>query len=378
MFCSRFLHDQLMEYAKDSVASSIQNRITDAREKEISMFKTMVEKGELSEDLFKRIEADRYCFYNALMTAVVSIKYSSTKNLKSRGVVMTPELREMYLYKDEMVDVWKSSFVFPESLNANFSQSPWWYTYQDFHIGCDLNGELNPNHEKKNEFASGEFAKTNRLNTTAKLYVPDELFETYFANELSYDAFLFGENSYEILLLYDQFVNDYPNSEYTPYLKPYFEKLRDFHRKSMEAGFGENVRFVEDYQGLNKLAECIESFKGKKVYVDVWATWCAPCRAEFLKKETLDKILNEKDIEMLYISIDGDGSDKAWKDFLKYYEPAGYHLRANQQLVDDLRSVQHSGGAGSLGIPFHLMYDENGNKIDFPAEIKEYLEMSSL
>ncbi len=371
-------NDKLMEYAKDSVAASIQNRITDIREKEISMFKEMAEKGELSEDILKLVEADRYCFYNALMTAVVSIKYSSTKNLKSRGVVMTPELREMYLYKDEMIDVWKSSFVFPDSLNAYFSQSPWWYTYQNFHIGCDLDSQLNQNPEKKNELASGEFAITNRLNTTAKLYVPDELFETYFANELSYEAGLFGENSYEILSLYDQFVNDYPNSEYTPYLTPYFEKLRDYHRKSLDAGFGENVNFVENYPELNTLAKCIEPFKGKKVYVDVWATWCAPCRAEFLKKETLEKVLKEHNIEMLYISIDADSSDKAWKDFLKYYEPAGFHVRANQQLTDDLSKVQHDGKPGTLGVPFHLMFDEEGTRIDFPKEIKEYLELSSL
>ena len=370
--------DQLMEYAKDSVANSIINRITETREKEISMFKEMAEKGDLSKDLLKLVEADRYCFYNALMTAVVSVKYSSTKNLKSRGVVMTPELREMYLYTDEMIDVWKSSFVFPGSLNTYFSQSPWWYTYQHFHIGCNLDGELNQNPEKTKELTSGEFAVTNRLNTTAKLYVPDEMFETYFANELSFESALFGENSYEILSLYDQFVNDYPNSEYTPYLTPYFEKLRDYHRKSLNAGFGENVNFVDGYQGLNTLAKCIAPFNGKKVYVDVWATWCAPCRAEFLKKETLEAILEKQDIEMLYISIDGDGSDKAWKDFLKYYEPAGNHLRANQQLVDDLRKVQHSGGEGSLGVPYHIMFDENGNQIDFPQEIKEYLELSAL
>lgn len=362
------------EFHKDSIASSIQRKITVTREKEVSVFKDLYEKGELSEELLKLVEADRFCYYSSIMAAVIGSKYSTTK--RSTGTKPTPEQAEMYLYKDEMYDVWKSSFYLPTSLNTYFSQSPWWYTYNSFHIFFNLDGELNPNPEKKNELVSTEFATTNRLNTTAKQYVSDELFEAYYANELSY-AIMDGENSYEFLMLYDQFVNDYPNSEYTPYLTPYFEKLRDYHRKSLSPDFSENVIFIDESQSLNTLAGCIVSFKGKKVYVDVWATWCAPCRAEFLKKEALDKVLKEQNIEVLYISIDGDGSDKAWKDFLKYYEPSGYHLRANQQLVEDLRSVQHSGGEGPLGIPFHLMYDENGNRMDFPKEIKAYHELTS-
>ena len=49
----------------------------------------------------------------------------------------------------------------------------------------------------------------------------------------------------------------------------------------------------------------LEDFRGKYVYIDVWATWCAPCRAEipFLKK--LEEKYHQKDIVFLSLSISG-------------------------------------------------------------------------
>jgi thiol-disulfide isomerase/thioredoxin len=101
----------------------------------------------------------------------------------------------------------------------------------------------------------------------------------------------------------------------------------------------------------------------------MWATWCAPCRLEFAKAEKLREVLSLKNIEILYISIDEDRNEKNWKDLIKYFNLEGYHIRANSTLCNDLKKIQNS--ENGFYVPWHIMFDEKGNKIPIPSEIAE-------
>lgn len=48
----------------------------------------------------------------------------------------------------------------------------------------------------------------------------------------------------------------------------------------------------------------LSDFKGKVVYLDIWATWCAPCLKEMPYMEHLKEKFRNKDVEMITISID--------------------------------------------------------------------------
>ena len=70
----------------------------------------------------------------------------------------------------------------------------------------------------------------------------------------------------------------------------------------------------------------LSDFRGKMVYIDVWATWCAPCKAEIPHVATLHKqFMNDDRIEFISISVDtkAKGWEKmvakdqsAWKQFI--------------------------------------------------------------
>lgn len=52
----------------------------------------------------------------------------------------------------------------------------------------------------------------------------------------------------------------------------------------------------------NKLAKIIKERKGKVLFLNLWATWCVPCREEFPE---IVKLVNEfKDVEFIGISVD--------------------------------------------------------------------------
>lgn len=116
----------------------------------------------------------------------------------------------------------------------------------------------------------------------------------------------------------------------------------------------------ENYKGgITKL----EDFRGKYVYIDVWATWCAPCRAEipFLKK--IEEKYHDKNIEFVSISIDQVKDKEKWKAMVSNKQLGGVQLFAdkdwNSQFVKDY---------GINGIPRFILIDPNGNVVNASAD----------
>ena len=58
------------------------------------------------------------------------------------------------------------------------------------------------------------------------------------------------------------------------------------------------------YENTAGEAVSLSSFKGSLVYVDVWATWCGPCKAEIPYLKTLEQDYHEQNIVFLSVSVD--------------------------------------------------------------------------
>jgi thiol-disulfide isomerase/thioredoxin len=61
----------------------------------------------------------------------------------------------------------------------------------------------------------------------------------------------------------------------------------------------------------------VNSFKGKVVFLNMWATWCGPCRAEMGSIQQLYTKLNSKDIVFLMLSVDRIGSEQKVHDYVQ-------------------------------------------------------------
>ena len=111
----------------------------------------------------------------------------------------------------------------------------------------------------------------------------------------------------------------------------------------------------------------LDEFKGKYVYIDVWATWCKPCIAEipFLKK--LEKKYARKKIEFVSISTDNsstagswDNALSKWKKMVKDKDLSGVQLYAGEdtKFAEDYQIY---------GIPRFILIDPNGNIVNANA-----------
>ena len=109
-------------------------------------------------------------------------------------------------------------------------------------------------------------------------------------------------------------------------------------------------------KNINGEQVSLNDFKGKVLYVDIWASWCGPCRKQFPYSKKLKTQLSKrqlKKIEFIYISIDND-SEK-WKKSINDLDVDGLHF---------LSPASHPNGAGvyfeAFSIPRYILIDRNG------------------
>ena len=99
----------------------------------------------------------------------------------------------------------------------------------------------------------------------------------------------------------------------------------------------------------------LSDFRGKYVYVDLWATWCGPCNAEIPHLRKLEERLRGKNI--VFVGISSDSDRDAWAKFVKERDLGGVQLFMN----GDRRFMEK---IHCEGIPRFLLIDREGRYVD--------------
>jgi peroxiredoxin len=95
----------------------------------------------------------------------------------------------------------------------------------------------------------------------------------------------------------------------------------------------------------------LSDYRGKAVFLNIWATWCPPCREEMPAMESLHQRLKGREFKMLAVSIDREG-EKVIRPFV-----AKYGLTFPVLLDPDSKTYRLY---GLTGIPETFLIDKNG------------------
>jgi len=85
-----------------------------------------------------------------------------------------------------------------------------------------------------------------------------------------------------------------------------------------------------DYENHKGGKTSLESLKGKYVYIDVWATWCGPCRQEIPSLQKVEAQYEGKNIAFVSISIDAQKDHEKWKKMVEDKQLGGMQLFADK------------------------------------------------
>ncbi|MGN0003832.1 MAG: TlpA family protein disulfide reductase [Sphingobacterium composti] len=112
----------------------------------------------------------------------------------------------------------------------------------------------------------------------------------------------------------------------------------------------------------------ISQFKGKYIYIDLWASWCVPCIKEIPYLQALEKEFADKNIVFLSISLDDNKT--AWKNKVNELNLHGHQWELGNSNYDKLMNV--------TGIPHFLLYGPDGKLMQYKAARPSSPELKSL
>ena len=145
-----------------------------------------------------------------------------------------------------------------------------------------------------------------------------------------------------------------------------------------EVANAECLRPSSDVEGLTDgeaiLRKILEPFKGRIVYLDIWGTWCGPCKEKLKESHFVKDQLKDYDIVYLYLA--NTSPEDSWKNVIKEYNLTGpncvhYNLPKDQQ-----RAIEQFLKVDSF--PTYKLIDKQGNIHDLhwqhTYDMKSFLE----
>ncbi|QYJ69258.1 TlpA family protein disulfide reductase [Flavobacterium litorale] len=116
------------------------------------------------------------------------------------------------------------------------------------------------------------------------------------------------------------------------------------------------------YENFNGGTTSLSDLKGKYVYIDVWATWCGPCRKEIPYLKAIEAEYHNKNIAFVSISVDNQKNHSKWKRFVKKEALGGIQLIADKDWSSTFVKYYNI-----RSIPRFILLDTEGNIVNTDA-----------
>ncbi len=119
---------------------------------------------------------------------------------------------------------------------------------------------------------------------------------------------------------------------------------------------------IFNYQNQYGKNVSLVDLKGKYVYIDVWATWCGPCKKEIPYLKQMDEVYKGKNIAFVSLSIDKMEHKDKWLKMIEDEDLKGIQIMADKDWNSDFVTAYNI-----TGIPRFILVDQEGNIVNSNA-----------
>lgn len=324
-------------YRQDTVFASIKQKVIKSMDSCLQPFEQLNAQHKISKTFYTHATCVVKNYYASVLAASLCPRVMKAVYNKDSVGYDAAKVEQLIADWHEVEKIADIKDLVAMSTNTYFD---YFYFYNTFYLGYVLYLK------EGNQIVKGKDNSDQWYYNVLKFFTKEPLREYWMA--VSLDNYILESRFQEFIPgFYNEFVKQYPRSRYTKYLTEGVEDVKQF----LVAGkkeFNANQQFVQEADSISTVEELLARFKGKTIYIDLWATWCGPCKAQFAFKNELDPFLKSKGVDVLYISLDRPGEEAKWKNMIKFYNLEGYHIRASWKLTNDIYQVFNTDVAKGL------------------------------
>ena len=159
------------------------------------------------------------------------------------------------------------------------------------------------------------------------------------------------------------------NDKYTA-LQQSIQK-RDISKSASLKSSDEVANMSDGEQILHKLTE---PYRGHLVLLDIWGTWCGPCKEALShSKEEYERL---KDYDLVYLYLANHSTDEAWKNVIKEYNVVGENIFHYNLPIDQQSAIERFLGVHAW--PHYRLINRDGTVLDVNADPRDLEGLAKL
>jgi thiol-disulfide isomerase/thioredoxin len=151
----------------------------------------------------------------------------------------------------------------------------------------------------------------------------------------------------------------------------------EFGQFIMEMPFGAKLYKTSDTNAVEFLSKLKNSFKGKSIFIEFWATWCKPCMEEMPYSKKMYSEAKGLPVEFVYMCTDNRTNMNDWITKISMLKQPGIHLYVDDNLESKVAQPFLKGG-----FPNYLLINARGEykpdaitRLSGKTDIKGILEL---
>ncbi|TDW97492.1 TlpA family protein disulfide reductase [Dinghuibacter silviterrae] len=186
-----------------------------------------------------------------------------------------------------------------------------------------------------------------------------------YAYALLMEEALAESNPNNLISIWQRFKERFPHSTYLPWFEQPIQAVMERQRRELTP----QMVFAPDSGAhLHTWEDLLALVKGKTVLLDMWGTWCNPCREQLEQNtQALHDHFKGKGLDFVYVANYDEAHKEQWVKLIAYFDLEGTHVLAGRDLSKDIMNK-----VKGTGFPTYVIIKKDGtfalSKAGYPMD----------